>query len=1461
MNGVKTRVVAIAAAMAGVLRLGGMTGPDDCHDVLVIGGTLEGVEAAVRERNSGGSVPKRVQLLTPFPYLGEDLAGTLELGHGGEPPKDGVLRRLWENETDHAAFDYWETPECRHPQYVFRNDRYNRLSEPRAPNNTGDAVWHDTDVEVRCLMADPGREVARAEVLVLEGRHGLGGTGATAGVTGEFLDGPRKGERIEFTRTPANLDLGRDAGGRQMSPFSYVAEIGSRVGTFRVTVRKSPDTECQYLSRVWFHLAAAAKTLRTPTPLKVKRTLDRVLIESGVDFMTSTAVEDVIRGPDGRIVGVKATNRSGTRVYRTAKVVDATRHCLLEGFGGDLPVGATETFSRIVVTDGTPPAAPGMKVEELPATYPMIRHGLTGHVFRCTFDLPMADGSFASFAAAEMRARELTWSRGMLDDADLLVWHRRPGAARPAARAAAEPAYDVVVVGGGTSGSPAAIAAARAGAKVLVVEYLGVLGGVGTDGMILGYYDGNHCGFTEEFKAFNRSVDYRGKGGYYPRAETWRRLCRDEGVTVWLGAMGIGVVREGRRVTGVRVGTEHGPVTVRAKCVIDATGNADIAAAAGAETEFLNQAEFALQSAGQAPQRLSGQGVNSDFGYVDDSNAADLWLFMVRARAGAPDAWDLAKMPDSRERRRVVPDYMLGAADVAANRTFPDTVVQARSRQDAHGCIADVFGFIAEDSVKELKRLSGRPRAQFDVNVPLRSLLPKGLDGIAVIGIASGVERDVQPIIRMQADLMNMGYSVGTAAAMAAKAGGDFRRVDLGRLREALVGKGILRPEALGWVADEDVSSDAAVSAAVKSAADGYRGSHVLWRKENRARALPLLREAYAAAKTDKERQIYAQILGFLGDGTGADTLVEIVEGRRGIVKTRTGRNYGESRHGGDNPQGFVLALGYSRSPKALGPLLARLGDVTPQTPMDAFRPVVNALAAHGGREAAPLLAEKLRLDGFHGFAVSDWRTLGPQGGYGGCPEFARCTRELALARALFACGDCEGLGRRTLEGYARDPRGALAAYAKAVLGADAARAEPAPFPAWSEPRAVTSGPHEHFLASYFAIDSWSPDKRYMLVLETDLNGRLPAANERCTLGVVDLEDGNRFIPVTTTACWNFQEAAMAFWMDNDTILFNDVRDGKFKTVIMNWRTGRDVRVLPRPVSAVSEDRTWAVSVNYARLSLLRPDYGYAGPGQDPQETVEWPENDGLWTMDLRTGESKLILSVAATRSQQPQPKRIAGKPGQPLAYHCHTVISKDGEKIFFLARSVDWFDKVTHEIPYWNTTSFTVNRDGTDLRRCFRDGWAGSHFNWAPDGSHRMLVTATWNDRHDDKATGRAWSTVEFEVGRESEVRRIGAGILDQDWHCVYSPDGKFMSGETYWNRYNERPWVLVRLEDGMTVPMGSFYVPEKYRGTYWRCDLHARYRPDGRQIAFNSVHEGSRQVYVRDITPAEGRGKGNAR
>lgn len=1004
-------------------------GSVDFHDILIVGGTVEGVEKALELRQPTDFIPERVLVLTPFPYLGEDVAGTYELGFGESAPTNGLRAEFWRGTTDHARFDYLEDPPCRHPQYVFRNDSHERLSEPRPPVRIGDTVCHKSDVDVMCTLHEGESIISTAEVIVLEGKHTHDGVGGTADVFGEFMDGPRRGERIEFTRKPIELDLGLT----EMKPFSYVAPIGSAVGSFKVTLRKDPKLTCQYLSRVWFHLADAADTVHVPTPLKVKKTLDRALIERGVDFMTSTAIDEVIRDKAGKIVGVRATNRSGTRTYRARRVIDATRYHALERWGEPLAVGKTETFSRIVMTSDGPPAAPGMKVERLPGEYPDRHTGVTGRVYRCTFDLPMKDGSYSSFATAEWQARELTWTDGELEDADLLTWHPKRGTKPGRDGAVQDHAYDVVVVGGGTAGAPAAIAAARAGAKVLVVEYVGVLGGIGTDGMISGYYDGNHCGFTKEFTERYRRIPNDFK--YYARSETWRRMCREAGVTVWLGALGTGAIVEGPRVTGVVVGTEFGPQRASAKCVIDATGNSDIAAAAGAMTEFIDAREFALQSDGQSAQRLARGGYNSDFGYVDDSSAEDLMRFMVRARAGAPNAWNIARMPDSRERRRIVPDYMLSGPDVAANRPFPDTVVQARSRQDAHGYVRDLFGYVAEDSVPELLKLSGRPRARYDVNVPLRSLLPRGLSGVAVIGLGAGVERDVQPIIRMQADLMNMGYAVGTAAAMAARtAGGDFRRIDLAALKRTLVDKGNLRAEVLDWTVDTDVSSDNAICTAVKSLADDFKGSHVLWRKENRARALPLLREAYRRAATPKAQQIYAEMLGMLGDATGAEVLADIVTGKRAVIETRHGRNYGEGNEGGDAPLGFMVALGRSKSPLALKPLLHALSEISVTSTVRPFRAVTLALEALGDPAAAPRLAAKLREPGMGGHDVQDWRDLPPQGGYGGDPTIVKSIRELALARALLACGDHDGVGRKTYENYATDARGVLSAHARAVL-------------------------------------------------------------------------------------------------------------------------------------------------------------------------------------------------------------------------------------------------------------------------------------------------------------------------------------------------------------------------------------------------------------------------------------------
>jgi hypothetical protein len=389
-------------------------------------------------------------------------------------------------------------------------------------------------------------------------------------------------------------------------------------------------------------------------------------------------------------------------------------------------------------------------------------------------------------------------------------------------------------------------------------------------------------------------------------------------------------------------------------------------------------------------------------------------------------------------------------------------------------------------------------------------------------------------------------------------------------------------------------------------------------------------------------------------------------------------------------------------------------------------------------------------------------------------------------------------------------------------------------FPSFSKPRAITTGPKDHLFASYYAIHAWSADGRYATVLETDVKGRLPTENDVATLGVVDAQDGHRLIPLTETRCWNFQEAAMAHWLGsapNDCFIYNDLKDGSFVSVVFDMKT-REKRIVPYPVSAVSADGKWAVSINYARLRLTRPDYGYGGCGQKAREDVIWPEDDGLWLVNLETGEAKLIVTVASVRERMPQVKDA-----KALAYFCHTVFSRDGKQIFWLARTVENLSgqKVVRQ---WQTTAFVCKRDGGEVRRCFPDGWGGSHFNWL-DGE-RMVVTAQYN--------ATVWSHVFFTAGKSDYVR-LGNGLLDFDGHGVFSNDGLWLATDTYPDKLNERKLMVLRMADQALLPLGTYAVPEVYREQYSRCDLHPRWRKDGKMLAFNSVHEGSRQVYVMDV------------
>jgi len=583
---------------------------------------------------------------------------------------------------------------------------------------------------------------------------------------------------------------------------------------------------------------------------------------------------------------------------------------------------------------------------------------------------------------------------------------------------------DVLVVGGGTGGAPAGLAAARAGARTLVAECLSGLGGVGTLGLIGKYWFGVREGFTAEVDAGAAALTTRshkeGSWDVEAKMQWYHREITRAGGRIWYKTLVAGALREGDRVAGAILCTPRGRVAVRARCTVDATGSAEVAAAAGARTVPVGDGHLALQGTG-LPGRNPGQHyANTDYEFVDDSNADDHASAHLTAREKFKHAFDAGQLVDSRERRRIVGDIEVTPMDIRLSRVFPDTICRARSNFDTHGF-----------TVHPLFLLVDPGHDPVDAHIPLRALLPAGLEGILVTGLGISAHRDAMPVIRMQADVQNQGYAAGLIAAMAPD--GRIRKLDRAAIQAPLVETGILTPELLA-PRDSFPLTDAAVDQALH---ESVHNPNLL----DRVFTLPpeqrteRLRRALAGAQDAPARRHFAFVLGVLGDPAGADLLAtEVAE-----TPWDAGWDYrGMGQFGASmSPlDARIIALGRCRVPGALPVLLDKAELLPADAAFSHYRALAEAFATLGDPCAAPALIALLSRPGIRGHAVTDVkaRLATATGSWTETAFRNRALIEISLAAALYSLDSDSPVAVPVLQAYARDVRGLFSKHARALL-------------------------------------------------------------------------------------------------------------------------------------------------------------------------------------------------------------------------------------------------------------------------------------------------------------------------------------------------------------------------------------------------------------------------------------------
>jgi ribulose 1,5-bisphosphate synthetase/thiazole synthase len=586
--------------------------------------------------------------------------------------------------------------------------------------------------------------------------------------------------------------------------------------------------------------------------------------------------------------------------------------------------------------------------------------------------------------------------------------------------------FDVVVVGGGTGGAPAAIAAARAGARVLLLEAVHGLGGVGTLGCISYYYHGYRGGFTEEITQALRKIQ---GAGFEPhgwnsehKAEWFRSEILKAGGVIWFGSIVSGAVMSGKRVAGVVANTPWGRGIIRANAVIDATGNADVAAAAGAACSIVSTSDLACQGSGLPSRPFKPSYHNTDYTFIDDSDPVDLTRAFTVARRKFGNAFDLAQITDTRERRQIVGDVTITPLDVYTGRTWHDTICLSRSNFDSHGFTVHPIFFVLPPD-----------RTSLDAWLPLRALLPRGIDGLLVTGLAISGQRDVMPVLRMQPDIQNHAYAAGLAAALAAAAGtGNLRGIDLKALQRKLVAKEIIPQDALLHRERRQLPSEV-----VETAGLGELGIHAeLAALMSRPDIAISELESRLPGETSADVRIQiAKLLAVLGNAAGEQVLLDTVAATgwdKGWNYTGMGQ-FGRSLSPIDD---CIVCLAALKSARAQEAVRAKAAALDGASDFSHFRAVAIYAEALGGEAWAGTLAAVLAKPGIAGHA---WARIGDE--LADIPKSSIDTRtrndslrELYVARALYRCGDRAGAGERVLRAYAQDLRGHFARHASVVL-------------------------------------------------------------------------------------------------------------------------------------------------------------------------------------------------------------------------------------------------------------------------------------------------------------------------------------------------------------------------------------------------------------------------------------------
>ncbi len=433
----------------------------------------------------------------------------------------------------------------------------------------------------------------------------------------------------------------------------------------------------------------------------------------------------------------------------------------------------------------------------------------------------------------------------------------------------------------------------------------------------------------------------------------------------------------------------------------------------------------------------------------------------------------------------------------------------------------------------------------------------------------------------------------------------------------------------------------------------------------------------------------------------------------------------------------------------------------------------------------------------------------------------------------------------------------------------------------------LTNGPKHHLFGFHdLLITNGAGDK--CLSLEVDIMNRPPLPGELFGVGYV--KDG-QYVKVGETTALNYPQGARQQWVsDTEFFTVNNRVGDVWGTDLYDASTNQLVERFEATTHMLSKDGRYAYGLDYARLFRLGG-YGYSGIA-DKGAAVALPADSGISKMDMQTKKVEVLVSVSQVAEYG-----SGSILGVSHHYLTHLCLNPSCTRVAFLHRYFMADGGLM-------TRLMTIGTDGTGLR-CLAQGFL-SHYDWKDDktiyifGRANSSLDALRNNPllsnplmvgpmkiakkvakfilHRGNGGGKANVGKYFMMITDTEqpiITPFAQEVITEDGHPMTNPiNNDWCINDTYPNKDGIRTLMLYNFVTNQRIDLGTFKrlmdrpdmtLAEKYftgvdskilssisqeelafTRSGLHCDLHPRWSRNGQQAVFDSIHEGTRQIYV---------------